>query len=53
MKQLSNAAAVAQSRQQNTTIGDATEASPHIFLTDGTYDEPAIMDIHSSQVYAE
>ena len=31
--------------QQTATIGDATEASPHIFLTDGTYDELAIMDI--------
>ena len=26
-------------------ISDATEESPHIFLTDGTHDEPAIMDI--------
>ena len=44
-KRLSNAAAAAQSRQQTTTFDDTTEASPHVFLTDGTYDEPSIMDI--------
>ena len=45
-KLLSNAAAAAHSRQQTTTIGDATQASsPHVFLTDGTHNEPAIMGI--------
>src|SRR5205814_9454424 len=30
-KRLSNAAAAAQSRQQNNTFDDTTEASPHVF----------------------
>lgn len=42
---LSKAAAAAQSRRQATTVDNTTETSPHVFLTDGTYDEPAIMDI--------
>jgi len=44
-KRLSNAAATAQSRQQTGMSGDHTDKSPHVFLTDGMDDEPAIMDI--------
>jgi len=44
-KRLSNAAAAAQSRQQISMNSDDTDESPHVFLTDGTDDEPAIMDI--------
>ena len=44
-KRLSNAAAAAQSRQQTSMSGDRTDESPHVFITDGTDDEPAIMDI--------
>jgi hypothetical protein len=43
-KRLSNAAAAAQARQQTST-SDRTDEPPHVFLTDGTDDEPAIMDI--------
>ena len=42
---LRNAATAARSRQQTTTIDGAIESTPHVFLTDGTYDEPAIMHI--------
>ena len=44
-KRLSNATAAAQARQQTSTSGDRTDEPPHVFLTDGTDDEPAIMDI--------
>ena len=44
-KRLSNAAAAAQSHQQTSMSGDRTDESPHIFITDDTDDEPAIMDI--------
>ena len=46
IESLSKAAAAAQSRQQIGTIDNSTEEnSPHVFLTDGTDDEPAIMAI--------
>ena len=46
LSELSNAAVADHSRQGTSTIGDATEeSSPHMFLTDGTHDEPAIMGI--------
>ena len=41
----SNAAAAAQARQQTSTSSDRTDEPPHVFLTDGTDDDPAIMDI--------
>jgi hypothetical protein len=43
-KRLSNAAAAAQSRRQTSMMDDVAEDSPHVFLTDGTHDEPPIMD---------
>ena len=46
IESLSKAAGAAQSRQQIGTIDNFTEEnSPHVFLTDGTDDEPAIMAI--------
>ena len=46
MKLLSNAAAAAQSCQETSTIGDATEESSlHVFLTDGTHNKRVIMGI--------
>jgi hypothetical protein len=44
-KRLSNAAVAAQTHQQVSTSGDRTDEPPHVFLTDGTDDESAIMDI--------
>jgi hypothetical protein len=44
-KRLSNAAAATKARQQTSTGGDRTGQPPHVFLTDGTDDEPALMDI--------
>ena len=41
----SNAAAAAASRQQTSMTGDGTDQSLHVFLTDGTDDDPAIVDI--------
>ena len=41
----SYAAAAAQSHRQISTIDDTTEECPPVFLTNGTHDEPAIMDI--------
>ena len=46
LSELSNAAVAAHSCQETSTIGNATEeSSPHVFLPDGTHDEPAIMGI--------
>ena len=46
IKSLSKDAAAAQSCQEIGSIDDCTEEnSPHVFLTDGTDDEPAIMAI--------
>jgi hypothetical protein len=45
MTLLTKAVVAARSHEQTASIGAPAETFPHVFLTDGTQDEPAIMQI--------